>query len=157
MNTKIDWIKKPFAQLTRDELYDILKLRVDVFVVEQCCYYPELDDLDRDKDTLHLFCYQQGELTAYLRILAKGQCYKEHIAIGRVVIAKQQRGTGMGHSLMEQSIQVCQQHFAQQPIKISAQAHLESFYNQHLFQRVSEVYLEDNIPHIAMIRGINDK
>ena len=152
MTTNIHWKNKRFSQLTSNELYDILKLRVDVFVVEQCCYYPELDDLDRHQDTLHLFCYQGGRLSAYLRILAKGQSYPDHVAIGRVVITEQYRGTGMGHLLMNKSIQLCQQHFEQQPIKISAQAHLEGFYIQHHFKRVSDVYLEDNIPHIAMIR-----
>lgn len=157
MNKNPVWQLKSFAQLTTDELYDALKLRVDVFVVEQCCYYPELDDLDRHKDTLHLFCYQQQKMTAYLRILAKGQSYPEHLAIGRVVIAKEGRGNGIGHSLMEKSIDICQQYFPQQPIKISAQAHLEGFYNKHHFSRVSEVYLEDDIPHIAMVRATNDQ
>ena len=151
MNTPIEWHIKHFNELTNDELYDALKLRIDVFVVEQCCYYPDLDDLDRHQETLHLFCYQQGKMAAYLRILAKGQCYDEYIAIGRVIIASQARGIGLGHTLMTKALEVCQQAFPKQKIKISAQAHLEKYYNQHGFTRISEIYLEDDIPHIAML------
>lgn len=150
MSETIDWKVKTFQQLTTDELYDALKLRIDVFVVEQCCYYPDLDDIDKHDETLHLFCYQQGKITTYLRILAKGQCYDEYVALGRVVIAEQARGTGLGHQLMAKALDTCELYFPAQTIKLSAQAHLERFYNQHGFSRVSDIYLEDGIPHIAM-------
>jgi ElaA protein len=149
------WQVKDFPALTNDELYDALKLRVDVFVVEQTCYYPELDDLDRCNDSLHLFCYQQGVMSAYLRILAKGSNYADYVSIGRVVIAAKARGNGLGHELMVQALQVCQQHWPDVEVKISAQEHLENYYNQHGFKRVSDMYLEDNIPHIAMLLTYN--
>lgn len=153
MKTTIDWQVKRFKQLSLDELYDALKLRIDVFVVEQTCYYSDLDDLDRHPETLHLFCYQNNKMTAYLRILAPGQCYKNHPAIGRVIIEESARGTGLGHLLIKQAVDTCQKAFPQLIIKISAQEHLEKFYNQHGFTKCSEMYLEDGIPHISMLHS----
>ncbi|WP_448566234.1 GNAT family N-acetyltransferase [Thalassotalea ganghwensis] len=150
MSTAINWHVKPFSQLTTNELYDLLKLRIDVFVVEQCCYYADLDDLDRHPETLHLFCYQNNIMTAYLRVLAKKVSYPEHIAIGRVITASQARGSGLGHRLMNKALDVCQQYFPDENIKISAQQHLEKFYQHHGFNTISQMYLEDGIPHIAM-------
>lgn len=147
-----NWQLKHFKDLTNDELYDAIKLRIDVFVVEQTCYYSDLDDLDRDKETLHLFSYQDGKMAAYLRILAKKQTYAEYPSIGRVIIAPFARKTGLGHALITHALAACQTSFPQQDIKISAQEHLEKFYNHHDFHRVSDMYLEDGIPHIAMIR-----
>jgi len=147
----IVWQVKHFKELNIDELYEILKLRIDVFVVEQTCFYPDIDGVDRHKETIHLFCYQQGKIAGYLRILAKGQSYDDYIAIGRVIVAEHARGTGFGHQLMAKAIETCQQYFSGQQIKISAQEHLESFYNKHGFVRVSKMYLEDDIPHIAML------
>jgi len=149
----ITWQAKHFKALNIDELYEILKLRIDVFVVEQTCFYPDIDGIDRHKETIHLFCYQQGKIAGYLRILAKGQSYDDYIAIGRVIVAEHVRGVGFGHKLMAEAIEVCQQYFPKQQIKISAQEHLESFYNKHGFERVSKMYLEDDIPHIAMLRS----
>ncbi|MGJ8692194.1 MAG: GNAT family N-acetyltransferase [Thalassotalea sp.] len=149
----MNWQIKKFSEFTNNELYDIIKLRIDVFVVEQRCYYPELDNLDKSPETLHLFCYQHNHLAAYLRILPKHTSYIEHISIGRVVIAKNARGAGLGHKLIEQALALCGEHFPAQSIKISAQAHLESFYQIHGFERVTDVYLEDNIPHIGMINS----
>ena len=148
----IDWQVKTFKELNIDELYEILKLRIDVFVVEQTCFYPDLDDIDRHKETIHLFCYTEGKIAGYLRILAKGQSYDEYIAIGRVIIAVHARGTGLGHQLMAEALTLCKQNFPEQKVKISAQEHLEGFYNRHGFERVSDMYLEDNIPHIAMLK-----
>jgi ElaA protein len=147
----IAWQVKHFKDLNIDELYEILKLRIDVFVVEQTCFYPDIDDIDRHKDTVHLFCYLEGNIAGYLRILAKGQSYNDYIAIGRVIVAAKARGTGLGHQLMTKALTVCQQYFPDQKIKISAQEHLENFYNKHGFERISKMYLEDNIPHIAML------
>lgn len=148
----IAWQVKHFKALNIDELYDILKLRIDVFVVEQTCFYADIDDIDRHEDTVHLFCYLEGKVAGYLRILAKGQSYQDYIAIGRVIVASHARGTGLGHQLMAEALNVCQQYFPDQQIKISAQEHLESFYGKHGFERVSAMYLEDNIPHIAMLK-----
>ncbi|GHE78202.1 GNAT family N-acetyltransferase [Thalassotalea profundi] len=148
--SQLIWQVKTFQQLTNDELYDILKLRIDVFVVEQTCYYPDLDNLDRIPSTLHLFSYQNGKISAYLRILAKDVCYPGYIAIGRVIIAPDVRGKGYGNQLIEQALITCQQYFPQQNIKISAQEHLEQYYQSHGFIRCSEMYLEDGIAHIGM-------
>lgn len=158
MNSKTTWQVKYFNELSIEQLYDFLKLRIDVFVVEQTCYYPDLDSdknqLDRDKETLHVLGYQNNTLVAYLRILATGQSYDNYISIGRVAIAKQARGTGLGHELMKEALNLCQQYFADQNIKISAQQHLSNFYQQHGFKQVSEMYLEDGIPHIPMVKNI---
>lgn len=148
----INWKNKNFSQLSTNELYDLLKLRIDIFVVEQACYYPDLDEHDRHPETQHLFCYQNGSMTAYLRILPKGLTYPDNISIGRVVIAPSARGKGLGHQLMQVALTQCLQHFPEDTIKISAQEHLEKYYNQHGFVRVSERYLEDGIPHISMLQ-----
>lgn len=149
---EIIWNYKKFSQLSTHELYDILKLRIDIFVVEQTCYYPDLDDHDRHPETQHIFCYQQNMMTAYLRILPKGLTYPDNISIGRVVIAPSARGKGLGHQLMRAALTRCSSDFAEDTIKISAQEHLEQYYNQHGFSRVSERYLEDGIPHISMLQ-----
>ncbi len=155
MANMIQWQTKKFNELSLDQLYDALKLRVDVFVVEQCCYYPDLDgeqnQLDRHQETRHLLGYQGDTLVAYLRILAQGQSYDNYISIGRVATANQARGSGLGHELMSEGLKMCQLHFAHQAIKISAQEHLKEYYQQHGFEQVSPMYLEDNIPHIAMV------
>lgn len=155
MANMIQWQSKKFNELSLHQLYDALKLRIDVFVVEQCCYYPDLDSqqdqLDRHQDTRHLLGYQNNVLVAYLRILAQGQSYDNYISIGRVATAKQVRGSGLGHELMSEGLKICQLHFANQKIKISAQEHLTKFYQQHGFETVSAMYLEDNIPHVSMI------
>jgi ElaA protein len=153
MTTNYQWFNKKFNQLTTNQLYDILKLRVDVFVVEQCCYYPELDNLDRDNQTQHIFCYQGDNIAAYLRVLAKGVSYQEYASLGRVAVAKKARGANLGHLLIEKGLEHCLQQWPSQAIKISAQQHLEAFYQQHGFKTVSAMYLEDNIPHIAMLKA----
>lgn len=149
----INWSVKTFSELSTDELYDLLKLRVDVFVVEQTCYYPELDELDRHPETRHLLAYQNNNLVGYLRVLPKATSYPEYISIGRVAIAKMARGSGLGHQLMKRGLSICQHNFADQSIKISAQLYLEAFYQSHGFDTVSEMYLEDGIEHIAMIKA----
>jgi len=154
--TRTIWQTKHFSDLSLNQLYDVLKLRVDVFVVEQTCFYPDLDGdkdlLDRHPQTLHLLGYQAEQLVAYLRILPKGQNYPNNVSIGRVVTAPQARGGGLGHELMIQGLALCQQEFPNEIIKISAQQHLKAYYQKHGFTQVSEMYLEDDIPHIAMIR-----
>lgn len=156
MTKKISWQAKVFNELSLNELYDLLKLRIDVFVVEQTCYYPDLDgnngELDRHPKTIHLLGHKDDELVAYLRILAKRQSYPEHVSIGRVLISDQARGDGLGHELMSQALSLCEKKFPGENIKISAQQHLKSYYQQHGFTQISDMYLEDGIPHIAMTR-----
>ncbi|KGJ96462.1 GNAT family N-acetyltransferase [Colwellia psychrerythraea] len=156
MTKKTTWQSKRFSELSLNQLYDVLKLRVDIFVVEQTCYYPDLDGeknlLDRHPQTIHLLGYQAEQLVAYLRILPKGQSYTNNISIGRVVIAKQARGGGLGHELMTEALSLCQTVFTNEDIKISAQQHLKPYYESHGFTQVSEMYLEDGIPHIGMTK-----
>ncbi|WP_448214071.1 GNAT family N-acetyltransferase [Colwellia sp. MEBiC06753] len=151
----MNWIIKSFNQLTTDELYDLLKLRIDVFVVEQTCYYPDLDNLDRHPDTLHILGYGDDQLLAYLRILPAGTTYNDYNSIGRVATAEQARGIGLGHQLVKLGIETCQAHFNEPTIKISAQQHLAKFYQQHGFEQITEMYLEDGIPHIGMLLSAN--
>ena len=148
----MEWRIKQFRDLTTNELYDFLKLRIDVFVVEQTCYYPDLDELDRNPETIHLLGYQEGILVAYLRILPKGTTYQEYVSIGRVIIAESSRGKGLSHELVKLGIQVCEDKMKESTIKISAQQHLAELYTQHGFEQVTEMYLEDGIPHIGMIK-----
>ncbi len=158
MQSKTTWQAKHFNEFTLEQLYEALKLRIDVFVVEQTCYYPDLDSkpnqLDRHDETIHLLGYQDNELVTYLRILAQGQSYDDYISIGRVAIAEQARGTGLGHELMTQALALCEKHFPNQSIKISAQEYLIDFYHKHGFEQVSAMYLEDDIPHVAMIKNV---
>ena len=148
----IKWQHKSFEQLTVNELYDILKLRQDVFVIEQECIYPDIDDVD--KTATHLFAYsEEGEgIYAYLRILAPGVKYKE-VAMGRVLTSESSRGTGMGKALMAQALKVVEKEYPKQAIKISAQVYLIKFYRDFRFLVVSEPYDEDGIQHIDMLRS----
>lgn len=150
--TAPQWLIKSFSELTTNELYDIIKLRIDVFVVEQTCYYSDLDDLDRHQETLHIFSYLDGKICSYARLLAKGTTYEDYVSIGRVITAEHGRGKGLGHQLINQCLAAANRGFKGQRIKISAQEHLENFYQQHGFKRVTDMYLEDGIPHIGMIK-----
>lgn len=147
----LNWQCLTFNQLTTTQLYELLKLRVDVFVVEQTCPYPELDNKDRIDGVLHLLGYQDDELVACARLLPKGISYDD-VSIGRVVTKQTARGGGLGHQLMSRAINECLQHWPDENIKISAQQHLADFYAQHGFVQTSEMYLEDDIPHIEMKR-----
>lgn len=144
----MQWEIKSFDQLSLQELYGILTLRVDVFVVEQACPYPEVDG--KDPNCLHLLGMDNGELVAYLRILPAGLSYDE-VSIGRVVIKSSHRGKVLGRPMMEQAIRYITNEWKESQIKIGAQAHLEKFYSSLGFEAVSEVYLEDDIPHLDML------
>lgn len=144
----MQWEMKAFDQLSLQELYTILTLRMDVFVVEQACPYPEVDG--KDPNCLHLLGTDNGELVAYLRILPAGLSYDE-VSIGRVVIKPSHRGKGLSRPMMEQAIEFITTVWEESQIKIGAQAHLEKFYGSLGFEPVSEVYLEDNIPHLDML------
>lgn len=142
------WEIKVFDQLSLQELYTILTLRTDVFVVEQACPYPEIDG--KDPNCLHLLATDEGELVAYLRILPAGLSY-DKVSIGRVVIKPSYRGKGLGRPMMEQAIHYITTEWKESEIKIGAQAHLAKFYGSLGFEAVSEVYLEDDIPHLDML------
>ena len=145
----IAFSSKNFQELTTQELYQVLALRADVFVVEQNCPYQDVDG--KDLNSLHVLGYLDKELVAYARVLAQGISYNEYASIGRVVTATSVRGKTHGHALVDFSIDVCNKNFPDQAVKISAQAHLEKFYNEHGFKATGESYLEDDIPHIGMI------
>lgn len=144
----MQWEIKAFDQLSLQELYTILTLRTNVFVVEQACPYPDLDG--KDPNCLHLLGTINGELVAYLRILPAGLRYDE-VSIGRVVIKPSHRGKGLGRLMMEQAIHCITNEWKESQIKIGAQAYLEKFYQSLGFEPVSEVYLEDDILHLDML------
>jgi ElaA protein len=142
---------KHFKDLTTEELYNIIKLRIEVFCVEQNCPYQDADG--KDFDSWHLMVLDANNtLIAYSRLLPKGISYPEYASIGRVVTAKSMRLTGTGKLLMQASIDHCKQLFGNTPIKISAQAYLRKFYTSLGFIATGEEYIEDHIPHIGMIR-----
>lgn len=147
---QITWQLLSFEQLTTQHLYDVMKLRVDVFVVEQNCPYPELDDKDHQSGVHHLLGFQDGKLVAYSRLLPAGLSYPSP-SIGRIVTHKDHRSGGLGHKLLDKSLQYCRSFWPGENIEIGAQEHLEVFYNNHGFKRTSESYLEDGIPHIDMV------
>lgn len=144
------WNNLTFNQLDINMLYDILKLRVDVFVVEQACAYPELDDKDRHPETQHLFGLSpDGELLAYARILPPGLSYPE-ASIGRVVVSPAGRGKGLAMPLMQQAIESALTTWPDAGIQIGAQDYLKNFYQKLGFVACTEMYLEDGIPHLDM-------
>lgn len=142
------WEVKKFNELTGQEVYEILKLRSEVFVVEQQCIYEDCDD--KDKEAYHLFGEESGKIVAYLRILEKGISYNE-ISIGRVLTNKTHRGKGLGKQMMLKAIEFIEKQLCEIVIRISAQQYLLNFYSNLGFVKVSEVYLEDDIPHIEML------
>lgn len=144
---ELNWICLQFQQLQLDQLYAILKLRAEVFIVEQNCVYQDLDS--HDKNALHLMGFRDEELIAYARLLPPGVTY-DGCSIGRVVTSKSVRRDGCGRQLMETAISNCQQNWPAAAITISAQHYLESFYRSLGFVTESEPYQEDGIPHIKM-------
>lgn len=146
------WICKKFNDLTLLELYAILQLRNEVFVVEQNCPYNDCDN--KDLKAWHLMGMEHEKLLAYSRLIPPGISYRES-SIGRVVNSPSARGKGLGKELMIESIQRIKLLFHTESIRIGAQLYLLDFYNGLGFVRDSEIYLEDNIPHIEML--INPK
>ena len=145
----LSFTTKNFEALNTKELYAILALRAEVFVVEQNCPYQDVDG--KDTQSLHVLGHLDQKLVAYARVLGKGVSYQDFASIGRVVISPAVRGKKYGHKIVACAVEVCHKNFSNQPIKISAQAHLERFYNDHGFKATGEAYLEDGIPHIGML------
>ncbi|WP_027623053.1 GNAT family N-acetyltransferase [Clostridium lundense] len=143
----MNWKIKRFEELSVAEIYEILKERNEVFIVEQQCPYNDADE--KDKNAYHLFCEKQGKIIAYIRILDKGISYDE-ISIGRVLVHKQYRGNGLARQLMTKGIDYIENVLVENKIRISAQKYLIKFYESLGFKTVSSVYFEDNIPHIEM-------
>lgn len=147
---EIVWHIKTFEALTVNELYAILKLRSEVFVVEQNCVY--LDSDGKDPLALHVFGKYEDKIVAYSRIFKPGISY-DNASIGRVVVSADYRNKKWGKDLMLQSILAIKNHFGESQITISAQLYLKKFYESLGFVPSSEMYLEDDIPHIKMIKG----
>lgn len=142
-------IVKPFSEITSAELYAILQLRSEIFVVEQNCVYQDIDY--KDQKAMHVLGYKNNNLIAYARVFKPGD-YFNHASIGRVVVAKNQRKYGYGYQIMQHAITAVSNYFNEKVIKISAQKYLKKFYESLGFKQVGEAYLEDNIPHIPMIK-----
>ena len=157
----IQWHVLDFNELSLEQLYQIMKLRQDVFVVEQTCIYEDLDNLDQS--CRHLFATQakdsgNEEIIAYTRLIPsglvhKGELLSDQAAIGRAIIHESARGQKLGFELMQRSIDAIHELTPGIAIKIGAQQHLENFYGQLGFKTISEMYLEDGIPHIDMLRS----
>lgn len=145
---QLNWVFKKFNELTADELYSILQLRNEVFVVEQNCVYQDADG--KDRLSLHLGGWDGNKLVAYTRIIPPGISYTE-ASIGRVVTSPAYRRKGAGLLLMKESIRLCLSVFSVTSIRIGAQVYLSDFYQSLGFKPEGNQYLEDGIPHIEMI------
>ncbi|MDC3413151.1 GNAT family N-acetyltransferase [Aquibacillus sp. 3ASR75-11] len=144
----MQWKKKLFDVLTVQELYAILKARVDVFVVEQNCPYGEIDNYDQV--STHLYLENDGEIIAYARLLPRNVKYKE-ASIGRVLVNQTYRKNGYAKELLERSIAVILEEWKEPAIKIQGQEYLRQFYGSFGFKEISDIYLEDDIPHVDML------
>jgi ElaA protein len=151
-NQAIRWVFKPYQELTVDELYELLALRSKVFVVEQQCIFLDMDGLD--KQAHHLLGFVDGGLVACTRILPAGTAYAEYPSIGRVVTAPEARGKSYGFLLMQQSAEKLYSLYGNVSIKIGAQLYLKRFYESLGFRQSGEMYLEDGIEHIPMIKPV---
>ncbi|KML13067.1 GNAT family acetyltransferase [Bacillus safensis] len=144
----IKWTCQTFEQLSKEDLYLILMERVNVFVVEQTCPYPEIDH--RDQEALHLIAKENGTIVAYCRIFQNGIMYKE-ASIGRILVTQAGRKKGYGKMLLIKALEKLSE-LGETSVKIQAQAYLKSFYESFGFKAVSDVYDEDGIPHLDMVK-----
>ena len=140
---------KNFNELSLEELYQILQLRSEVFVVEQDCVYQDIDG--KDQNALHILGVNNGRVIAYTRCFDKG-IYFDETAIGRVVVKESERKNAYGHLILKASVEAIKERFKTDNIKLSAQQYLTNFYESHGFMQIGEAYLEDGIPHIAMVK-----
>jgi ElaA protein len=152
-NMNIHWYCKAFNDLLPVELYKIMQLRNEVFVVEQNCVFQDADN--KDEGCLHFMGFAGNELAAYTRLVPPGYIYDE-MSIGRVATSAKHRSKGLGRELMQRSIELCRQCFGDWPIKIGAQFYLLRFYSSFGFKIIGERYLEDGIEHIHMLLGNSD-
>jgi ElaA protein len=149
MKTELIWLLKKFEELAPHELYSILQLRNEVFVVEQNCVFQDADN--KDQQSYHLMGWLEEKLVAYSRIIPAGIAY-ELASIGRVVTSPQKRRNGTGKELMNEALSATQTLFGKVSIKLGAQLYLKNFYESFGFLQSSDIYMEDGIPHIEMIR-----
>ncbi|SRR5579871_261302 len=148
----MEWICKKFDELTSHELYAILQLRNEVFVVEQNCVFQDADN--KDQYCYHVMGWQENKLLAYSRILPPEISYSDS-SIGRIVTSPNARGAGIGRELVQQSLRVLYNGFGRIPVRIGAQFHLKKFYESFGFIQTSDIYIEDNIPHIEMLLSVS--
>lgn len=147
------WKSYQFDDFTAQALYNILKLRVEVFVVEQNCPYPELDGLD--EVSTHIVYEEGGEVLAYARLVPAGKKY-DVPSIGRVIVRQEARGRGLAKELLERSIRYIDEQWKEPEIQLQGQEYLKDFYGSFGFEAISEVYDEDGIPHIDMKRSATE-
>lgn len=147
------WQDLHHSELTVPQLYALLKLRCEVFVVEQNCPYQDVDGDDLIGENRHLLGWRGDELVAYARILKSAEDF-EPVVIGRVIVSPTVRGEKLGYQLMEKALASCTRLWPQKAIYLGAQAHLQSFYASFGFQAVTDVYDEDGIAHIGMAREV---
>ncbi|MGG5178778.1 GNAT family N-acetyltransferase [Bacillus sp. MM09(2025)] len=145
---QVNWTCETFEELTKEDLYLILMERVNVFVVEQTCPYPEIDQ--RDQEALHLMAKEDGTIVAYCRIFQSGIIYEE-ASIGRVLVTQAGRKKGYGKMLLSKALEKLSE-LGETSVKIQAQAYLKSFYEPFGFKAVSDCYEEDGIPHLDMVK-----
>ena len=145
-------VTKTFFELNNQELYQILRLRSEVFVVEQDCVYQDLDN--KDQISIHIFQKKKNVIVAYTRIFKSGDYYK-NASIGRVVVLKKYRGKELGKKIMIYSIEYIKNKLKENKIELSAQKYLDKFYKDLGFYKIGKDYLEDGIPHQRMIKEIN--
>lgn len=141
----MELVIKHFTELSVDELYEILKARVDVFVVEQNCPYPEIDG--KDKDAYHIFLRDENGIAAYLRVLKGGVSF-DVPALGRILTTR--RGEGLGAEIVREGIKFASEKLAAEEIKIEAQTYAREFYEKLGFRQCSEPFMDDGIEHIVM-------
>ena len=144
---KVSWKHRKWDDLEKNDLHEILMLRSKVFVVEQNCVYQDIDN--KDPEAIHLYGKLNNKIISYSRIFNEGVFYKE-ISFGRALVSKSKRGKGIGDLLVKKSLEIIKENWPNKKVKISAQAHLKSFYKKHGFVEKGEEYLEDGIPHISM-------
>lgn len=144
----MDYKIKKFSELTTDQLYEVLKLRSEVFVVEQNCVYQDIDS--KDKDAYHLFLEDKNIITSYLRILPKGISYEE-VAIGRVLTKESYRKRGLSRELIQKAIDFVKGVLKESEIRLSGQLYARKLYEGCGFKQASNIYLEDGIEHIEML------
>lgn len=146
----MQWETVSFLELDTDQLYAILKVRQEVFVIEQKCFYLDTDDVDQV--SYHVIGRNdQGDIMAYARLIPAGVSYAE-LSMGRVLVIEQERGKGLGRQLTQRCLEEVARIWGQQPIRLSAQAYLVQFYKDFGFLTVGEEYLDAGIPHIEMVR-----
>ena len=145
----MELIHKPYQAFSLDELYRIMQLRQEVFIVEQDC--PYLDADDHDQNAIHVLGMFNNKILAYSRIVPEGEIYDNYVSIGRVITAMQIRGKRLGKLLFQFAFDSSKELFPESPIKLSSQVYIKDFYGQFGFELSGPTYMEDGIPHVAMV------